>query len=212
MSELMTLTDDQVLAPVLSTLDERDAKVLVELKDELTNVWKTKQIFRTDTEAKYSVLNHSKFPTKASRYFQCVREMNMQFEQVMLSSFKLRRLQLDKQEKLQAIEGATGIEEARLKIDLDELYFSEANLKQQTQDRVRELKMWKELMDENNDGSFNTQDVNESQLQSLELQLHNRAKSLTEGSSPSEIQNVLGPLSTIMADKKPVIPKLNKIE
>ena len=69
MKNNLVLTNDNVLNPVLQVLDDTDAKALVKLKETLTESWKTKQIFRTQTEAKYSVLNHSSFPTKASRYW-----------------------------------------------------------------------------------------------------------------------------------------------
>ena len=68
MSKDLVLTDDQVLQPVLNVLSKQDAKTLVELKNSLTKTWQTKQIFRTEVEMKYSVLNQGKFPTKASRY------------------------------------------------------------------------------------------------------------------------------------------------
>ena len=201
MSKDLVLTDDQVLQPVLNVLSEQDAKTLVELKNSLTKTWQTKQIFRTEVEMKYSVLNQGKFPTKASRYWQSIKEQNMMFEQVMLASFQLRRLRLNQIELEQNIADATGIEEMRLKVDLDECLFSIANLTQQTKDRVRELKLWEKFKNENNDGSFDDIDVNQHQLESLEKQLHNRMKKLNPNSPPSEVQNVVGPLKTIEADK-----------
>lgn len=212
MSKDIVLTDDQVLQPVLNVLSENDAKTLVELKDSLTKTWQTNQIFRTETEAKYSVLNHSKFPTKASRYFQSVREQNMQFENIMTASFQLRRLQLKQQELEQNIADADGIEKMRLKIDLDEVLFSLANLTRQIHDRVREVKMWEQFKEENNDGSFDDTDVNSSQLKSLELQLMNRAKALTNNSNSGEVQNIMGPLATIQAERTPEPPKQQELK
>lgn len=207
MKNNLVLTNDNVLNPVLQVLDDTDAKALVKLKETLTESWQTKQIFRTETEAKYSVLNHSSFPTKASRYWQSVREMSMQLEQIMLASFKLRRLQVDKKELEYKLESANGIEAERLQIDLDENLFHLTNLTQATQDRVREIQIWDKLKDDNDDGSFDKTDVNASQVKTMQLQLQNRARTLSNNSSGSEIQNVMGPLATLQADHAPLMPK-----
>ena len=51
----LAITDD--LKPILSVLKEEDAQAIVRLKDELTDTWTKKQIFRTETEMRISVLN-----------------------------------------------------------------------------------------------------------------------------------------------------------
>jgi hypothetical protein len=64
-------------------------------------------------------------------------------------------------------------------------------------DRMRELKMWSKLKKEYDDGTFDTKDVNEHQLDSYSKIMQNKAKTLTEGSSQPEVFNVLGQLKTI---------------
>ena len=68
----LAITDD--LKPVLEMLKPEDASAVVELRDELTDNWLKKQIFRTETGMRISVLNDAKHPTKASKYWQSVRE------------------------------------------------------------------------------------------------------------------------------------------
>ena len=68
----LTITDD--LKPVLEMLKPSDASAVVELREELANNWQKKQIFRTETEMRISVLNDAKHPTNASKYWQSVRE------------------------------------------------------------------------------------------------------------------------------------------
>ena len=85
----LAITDD--LKPILSVLKEEDAQAVVKLKDELTDTWTKKQIFRTETEMRISVLNDGKHPTQASKYWQSVREQNAMFEALMGLSFDLRK-------------------------------------------------------------------------------------------------------------------------
>jgi hypothetical protein len=61
-------------------LDSNDFNKLVAIKDELEDTWEKKQIFRTETEMRISVLNDAKFPTRAAKYWQAVREQNAFFE------------------------------------------------------------------------------------------------------------------------------------
>ena len=68
----LTITDD--LKPILAVLKEEDAQSIVALREELTDTWTKKQIFRTETEMRVSVLNDGKHPTQASKYWQSVRE------------------------------------------------------------------------------------------------------------------------------------------
>jgi hypothetical protein len=67
---------------------------------------------------------------------------------------------------------------------------------------VRELKMWSKLKEEYNDGTFDTQDVNEHQLESYGRQYADKAQNLTEHSSDADKFNVLGQLKSLQRIKK----------
>ena len=74
----------------LSTvLDDKDFHALVELRDELKDTWHKKQVFRTETEMRMSVLQDAKYPTKAAKYWQCVREQNVFFENLTFAPIDL---------------------------------------------------------------------------------------------------------------------------
>ena len=88
----LVITDD--LKPILEVLKEEDAGAIVELRDELGDNWHKKQIFRTETEMRISVLNDAKHPTNASKYWQSVREMGAMFDALMGLTFDLRRNKL----------------------------------------------------------------------------------------------------------------------
>ena len=95
-------------APNLNNLlDPEDVQHFKGLTEELRDTWTKKQMFRTETEMQFSVLNDAKYPTKAAKYWQCVREQNVFLENLMSLSFdyrrtevKIKRLQekLDKEE------------------------------------------------------------------------------------------------------------------
>ena len=85
----LVATED--LKPILNVLKTEDAQTIIALKEELTDNWTKKQIFRTETEMRISVLNDGKHPTPASKYWQSVREQSAHFDGMMGLSFELRR-------------------------------------------------------------------------------------------------------------------------
>ena len=191
-------------APSLNNLlDPNEVKEFKELTNELRDTWTKKQVFRTETEMRMSVLQDAKYPTKASKYWQCVREQNVFLENLMSLSFDARRNEV----KLKRLEEKLLKEEDPLKrellqIDIDEKTYSVANMQLVARDRMREIKLWSVLKKEFNDGSFDDKDVNSHQLDSYHLILKNKAETLTSGSSQPEVFNVLGQLQTIERVKK----------
>ena len=184
-------------------LDAEDVSKFKELTSELRDTWTKKQVFRTETEMRISVLQDAKYPTKASKYWQCVREQNVFLENLMTLSFYARRnevkLKILKQ-KLETEKDPIKLE--LLQIDIDEKTYSVANMQLVARDRMREIKLWSTLKKEFNDGSFNTKDVNRHQLDSYAIIMKNKAETLTSGSSQPEVFNVLGQLQSIERVKK----------
>ena len=191
-------------APSLNNLlDPEDVKEFKAMTSELRDTWTKKQVFRTETEMRMSVLQDMKYPTKAAKYWQCVREQNVFLENLMSLSFDCRRTEA----KLKWLEKKveTETDEYKLekyKIDLDEARYGLANMQLVARDRMREIKLWSTLKKEFDDGSFDTKDVNRHQLESYELIMKNKANTLTSGSSQPEVFNVLGQLNTIERVKK----------
>ena len=191
-------------APSLNNLlDPNDVKEFKELTSELRDTWTKKQVFRTETEMRMSVLQDAKYPTKASKYWQCVREQNVFLENLMSLSFDARRNEVKLkrlQEKL--LKEEDPLKKELLQIDIDEKTYSVANMQLVARDRMREIKLWSVLKKEFNDGSFDDKDVNSHQLDSYHLIMKNKAETLTTGSSQPEVFNVLGQLQTIERVKK----------
>jgi hypothetical protein len=191
-------------APSLNNLlDPNDVKEFKELTNELRDTWTKKQVFRTETEMRMSVLQDAKYPTKASKYWQCVREQNVFLENLMSLSFDARRNEVKLKRLKQKLEKETDeLKKELLQIDIDEKTYSVANMQLVARDRMREIKLWSILKKEFNDGSFDDKDVNTHQLDSYHLIMKNKAETLTSGSSQPEVFNVLGQLQTIERVKK----------
>ena len=191
-------------APSLNNLlDPNDVKEFKEMTSELRDTWTKKQVFRTETEMRMSVLQDAKYPTKASKYWQCVREQNVFLENLMSLSFDCRRNEAKVKWLEKKVESET--DEYKLEkyqIDLDEARYGLANMQLVARDRMREIKLWSTLKKEFDDGSFDTQDVNRHQLDSYHQIMKNKAETLTSGSSQPEVFNVLGQLQTIERVKK----------
>ena len=191
-------------APSLNNLlDAEDVSKFRELTSELRDTWTKKQVFRTETEMRMSVLQDAKYPTKASKYWQCVREQNVFLENLMSLSFDARRNEVKLKRLKQKLEKEEDeLKRELLQIDIDEKTYSVANMQLVARDRMREIKLWSTLKKEFNDGSFNTKDVNRHQLDSYAIIMKNKAETLTSGSSQPEVFNVLGQLQTIERVKK----------
>ena len=168
-------------APSLNNLlDPNDVKEFKEMTSELRDTWTKKQVFRTETEMRMSVLQDAKYPTKAAKYWQCVREQNVFLENLMSLSFDARRNEVKLkrlQEKLKKEEDP--LKRELLQIDIDEKTYGVANMQLIARDRMREIKLWSTLKKEFNDGSFDDKDVNRHQLESYHQIMKNKAETLT---------------------------------
>ena len=207
-------------APNLNNiLEPEDVSVFKAMTEELRDTWTKKQMFRTETEMSFSVLNDAKYPTKAAKYWQCVREQNVFLENLMNLSFDFRRTEVKikrLQEKLDKEEDS--LKKELLQIDIDEKVYGKASMQLVARDRMREIKLWSKFKKQFDDGSFDTKDVNTHQLNSYHLTMKNKAETLTQGSSQPEVFNVLGQLQSIErikkengqieTTKKPVLPGL----
>ena len=179
-------------------LPKEDVVEFKNMVGELRDTWSKKQMFRTETEMRMSVLQDFKFPTKASKYWQAVREQNVFLEQLIYLSFEYRRNDV-KLKRLQRklSEETDDLKKELCQIDIDEKTFAKATMELTAKDRMRELKLWSKIKKELNDGSFDDKDVNTHQLNSYHKTMKNKVDTLTEGSSQPEVFNVVGQLSTI---------------
>ena len=150
-----------------------------------------------------SVLNDGRHPTKAAKYWQCVREQNVFFENLMDLSFDARKNDIEiKQQQKELEEEKDELKKELIQIELDQKYYRKANLELTAKDRMREIEHWSRIKKELDDGSFDTRNVNTHQAKALTGFLEHRRESLSKESASDDVFNVLSQLNTIDRLKK----------
>ncbi len=135
-------------------LEKKDLTKVAKLSKELQRVFEVKQVWRTETEMRYSVLNDVSHPTPASKYWQCVREQDVFFSNLVQLSCDYQRTQgeLELLEiEFDEIKGTSRKSKAQRMIkdaDIKEKKFGLMNMRLQAHDRVREIDIWEKLKEE----------------------------------------------------------------
>ena len=195
-------------------LDKEDVKEFKKLIPELQDTWHKKQMFRTETEMRFSVLSDNKYPTRAAKYWQSVREQNTHFENLVHLSFDARKNEVEIKKLERDIKNEKDELEVELKqIELEEKLYAKAQMELVAKHRMREVATWSKLKKEFDDNSFDKQDVNTHQAHSYMLRLQHQKNTITPGTSQPEVFNVLGQLETlerVIRDKELAPPKEKK--
>ena len=179
-------------------LDKDDVKSFKKLIPELQDTWMKKQMFRTETEMRFSVLSDNKYPTRAAKYWQSVREQNTHFKNLVHLSFDARKNDVEIKKLQRDIKKEKDPLEKELKqVELEEKMYSKAQMELVAKHRMREVATWSKLKLEFDDGNFDKEDVNKHQAHSYLLRLQEQKKTLTPGSSQPEVFNVLGQLESL---------------
>ena len=185
-------------------LDKSQASEFKKMVPELQDNWVKKQMFRTETEMRFSVLSDNKHGSNASKYWQSVREQNTHFENLMHLSFDYRRndVEIEKLEHKIIDPNEDKFEKKLAKIELEQKLYGRATMELTAKARMREISTWSKLKKEFHDGKFDDQDVNTHQAESYMHNLEQRKATLTPGSSQPEVFNVLGQLETLKRIRK----------
>ena len=195
-------------------LDKEDVKEFKKLIPELQDTWHKKQMFRTETEMRFSVLSDNKYPTKAAKYWQSVREQNTHFENLVHLSFDARKNEVEIKKLERDIKNEKDPLEVELKqIELEEKLYAKAQMELVAKHRMREVATWSKLKKEFDDNSFDKQNVNTHQAHSYMLRLQHQKNTITPGTSQPEVFNVLGQLETlerVIREKELAPPKDKK--
>jgi len=193
--QTLATTQSKYLSDILDVEDVKHFKTLI---PELKDTWKKKQVFRTETEMRFSVLSDNKYPNRASKYWQCVREQNTHFENLMHLSFDARKNDVEIEKlKVKIKKEKDKLEKQSLQIELEEKIYGKAGMELVAKHRMREVATWSKLKKEFHNGSFDDKDVNTHQAESYKIRLEHQKATLTPGSSQPEVFNVLGQLDTL---------------
>ena len=184
-------------------LDKSEASEFKKMVPELQDTWVKKQMFRTETEMRFSVLSDNKYGTNAAKYWQSVREQNTHFENLMRLSFDYRKndvgiKKLEREIKLEK----DPLEKELKHIEIEEKLYTRAGMELTAKARMREISTWSKLKKEFHDGKFDDKDVNTHQAESYMHFLEQQKLTLTPGSSQPEVFNVLGQLETLKRVRK----------
>lgn len=210
--------------PILS--DEEKQQIL-SISESMNKAYNNSQIFRTLTEATISVLNDVKHPTDASKYFQCLRELNVhQCELVGLLFEYQKKQQLmviclsEIQELEEELKVHKSSEEKKTyiinrinaqinikKIELREYSFQLKNMRKIALGRKQELLIWdniiKKLEPSLIKDGISTIDPDDHQLISYAIKFIKQTIN-TLGNNPnysiSEINNLFGQLETSLRE------------
>jgi len=184
-------------------LDKSQASAFKRMVPELQDNWVKKQMFRTETEMRFSVLSDNKYGSNAAKYWQSVREQNTHFENLMRLSFDYRKNGVEIKKIQREIKKEKDSLEKELKqVELEERFYDRANMELTAKARMREISTWSKLKKEFHDGSFDDREVNTHQAESYMHQLEQRKATLTAASSQPEVFNVLGQLETLKRIRK----------
>ena len=204
-------TESKYLTNILDKEDVKDFKKLI---PELQDTWMKKQMFRTETEMRFSVLSDNKYPTKAAKYWQSVREQNTHFENLVHLSFDARKNEVEIKKLQRDIKKEKDPLEAELKqIELEEKIYGKAQMELVAKHRMREVATWSKLKKEFDDNNFDKKDVNTHQAHSYMLRLQHQKNTITPGTSQPEVFNVLGQIDTlerVIREKELAPPKEKK--
>ena len=188
-------------------LNETDINMLEVCMPNIIHGMQHSQIFRTETEARVSVLQDIKFPTPDSKYWQSVREMNVQASELFMLNFNYKT----KIEDLRLAEYKAAscpinddvpaiVEKNKAIIECEKLRFELLQMERVAKDRIREITMWTKITNELKPQlRYSADNVNEHQLVSYGTRFANEMVACMKTGAmfgPGEARNHLGLLQT----------------
>jgi len=191
-----------------SVLDNGDFTNMKNITEELQRSFEVQQMWRTETEIRYSVLTDDKFPTPASKYWQSIREQMVFYTNLIQTSFEYKKSQVELELlKLKLEEKPKGrkeeLEQELIKIEVDQLEFALMNKRLEAHDRVREILIWETVKDECKKlQDFDINDVNAHQKESYRLRWESEKEIAEKINDPAMFRNSNASLNTLLKDVK----------
>lgn len=177
-------------------LKQEDLIQLSGFRNELQDMFLNVQIFRTRTEMEISILNDLKHPTSDSKYWQAMREQNVMFQELVMLSYEYRKNQVEIKILQKKVDFESDeLEKELLQIEIEKKQFIGINQERTAKDRIREIREWHEIKESLKPSmSASLTDANEHQLISYTTQWINQLMGMSENTSISEKNNLLGQL------------------
>ena len=184
-------------------LANEDLIVLQGLIPEIEQAIESHTIYRTTTEALFSILNDVKHPTAASKYHQAKREQLVMFENLVGLSFDYRAAQIDLEEVNSKIDSSEfGFELRKLEVQRDRLQFKLMWMRKDAVERIRELIMWSQIkkdLADSDEFDINNKDTDE--LKALTLRyLWELPTACRAGNDVGGAINIIAQAKTMLAE------------
>ena len=155
-------------------LNDTDLQKLTDLMPVLNDIDRKNPIFRSRNQMEVSVLNPVAFPDESAKYWQCVREQHVMFQNLLdltfewdkvIANLELAEIDLDEIPHDKRYNARARIKKAEIR----QLQFALHNFKRTAKDRVREIIEWERLKQKQieKDPSIDTQNANTNQLESM---------------------------------------------
>ena len=193
----------------IDILEKKDADIIKNMSDSLAHTYKVKQIWRTYTEIRYSVLDNTSFPTTPSKYWQILREQDVFFTALIELSIdyqkaqgELELLEIEYDEILTDTKKSKALRKIK-DADIKRQRFSLTNMKLHAHDRVRELALWEKLKKEMmNKENFDINDVNKHQYETFKIKWEKQMKLAQQSGKPDLYRNAKQNLDTLRIEEE----------
>ena len=144
--------DKLALADLGIVLAKDDLSYIRTVTSELKRSYDHQVKWRTKFIMENGILNDQKFPTPASKWFQCIREELVFWEELVRTAIQYSRAKINKEKLELKIKQLGNSEMERLDkelllLDITEKEFEMINAKRDAKERVREIKHWEEIKD-----------------------------------------------------------------
>lgn len=181
-------------------LEPDDFLALNNLGNELEDNFLHTQIFRTRTEMEVSVLDDIRHPTADNKYWQCQREQNAHFNELVFLSYDYRKNLIEIEQLKRKLEKEDDDLECELiKIEIDRKTFTSKNQERVAKDRIREIQNWHEIkLNLIPKMEYSLVDVNEHQLVNYAVEFIRQYVNQSDRISQDEKLNMLGKLITTL--------------
>tara|TARA_R110000751_G_C13732737_1_gene476694 strand:- start:28 stop:666 length:639 start_codon:yes stop_codon:yes gene_type:complete len=189
-----------------SVLNDLDFKNMNNITNELQRSYEVQQMWRTETEIRYSVLNDSKFPTAASKYWQSIREQMVFYTNLIQASFEYKKAQIELELLKLKLEEKPQNQKQKLdheliKIEIDQKEFSIMSKRLEAHDRVREILIWEKVKEECKKlQDFDINDVNAHQKESYRLRWESERELAHKTNDAVTFRNSNSSLETMLND------------
>jgi len=192
-----------------SILDKKDFVSMNKLSIELQRVFEVKQVFRTENEIRYSVLDDIKFPTIPSKYWQSIREQNVFFTNLIYLScdYEEKQGELDILKiELNSLDPKSPIAKPKAKIkhaQIKRTQFQLMEMRITAKDQVREIKIWERIKNElKHLKEFDINNPNTNQKESLLLRWQKELDLAKASGNTQLFKNSVTGITTIKNDEK----------